>query len=217
MTTKRRKSYWGLAGVIALLLVAIAAAGPIMSSVEQPDYKVLKSDGGSIEIREYGAMIAAEAEVKGERQAAIREGFGLIAAYIFGKNEPNAKIAMTAPVQQQQGKQEIAMTAPVTQQAGAGVWTVRFIMPASWTMDTLPTPEDARVRLVPIPDQKMIAIRFSGMSGDRQIAKKTAELKKYVADQKLEVTGEPVFAFYNPPWTLPFLRRNEIMLELVSG
>jgi hypothetical protein len=63
---------------------------------------------------------------------------------------------------------------------------------------------------------QVIVIRFSGISSDRLIAKKTSELKKYAADQKLEVTGEPVLAFYNPPWTLPFLRRNEIMLELMS-
>ncbi len=213
MPTKRHKIYWGLAGALALLLVAIAAAGPIMSRVEQPDYKVLASDGSSIEIREYGAMIAAETEVKGERQAAIREGFGLIAAYIFGKNEPSAKIAMTAPVQQQ-GKQEISMTAPVTQQAGDGAWTVRFIMPANWSMETLPKPTDSRVRLSPIPANKAVAIRFSGSPSNQLIASKTSQLKNYAADQKLTVTGEPLFAFYDPPWTLPFLRRNEIMLTI---
>ena len=110
MTTRRKKIYVSLAVVAAVLLIAAAAAGPIMSSVEQPDYKVTMSDG-AIEIRSYGPMIAAEAEVKGERKAAINEGFRLIAAYIFGANKPNAKIAMTAPVQQQ-GAQKIAMTAP---------------------------------------------------------------------------------------------------------
>ena len=86
-----------------------------MSRVEQPDYKVEKQDG-SIEIRSYGPMIAAEAVVEGERKPAINEGFRLIAGYIFGKNEPQAKIAMTAPVEQQKS-QKIAMTAPVTSKA----------------------------------------------------------------------------------------------------
>jgi hypothetical protein len=152
-------------------------------------------------------------EVKGERKASINEGFRLIAAYIFGANTPNAKIAMTAPVQQQ-GKQKIAMTAPVTQQASDGVWAVRFIMPKSWTLESLPAPNNERVKLVPVPAKRMIVIRFSGIADDRLIATKTAELREHVADHKLSVTGEPVVAFYNPPWTLPLFRRNEIMLEL---
>jgi hypothetical protein len=82
---------WGL-GVTVLAANAAAAAGPIMSRVEQPEYQVISSDG-SIELREYGAMIVAEAEVKGERKASINEGFRLIGAYIFGANTPNAKIA----------------------------------------------------------------------------------------------------------------------------
>ncbi len=123
-----------------------------MSRVEQPDYKVEKKDG-SIEIRSYGPMIAAEAVVDGERKPAISEGFRLIAGYIFGKNKPQEKIAMTAPVEQQKS-QKIAMTAPVEQQAqeaNDNAWTVRFIMPKSWTMQTLPAPSDPRVKLEPLP------------------------------------------------------------------
>jgi hypothetical protein len=206
---------WAFVGAAALLAIAAATAGPIMSRVEQPEYKVTSSQG-SIELREYGAMIVAEAEVKGERKAAITEGFRLIAAYIFGANKPSAKISMTAPVQQQ-AKQTIAMTAPVTQKASDGDWTVSFIMPKGWSMDTLPTPTNKRVKLVPVPDKKMVVIRFSGTADDRSIATKTAELRKYAADHTLSVIGEPVLAFYNPPWTLPFLRRNEIMLELAAA
>ncbi|MEZ5854462.1 MAG: heme-binding protein [Hyphomicrobiaceae bacterium] len=186
-----------------------------MSQVEQSDYQVIKT-AGAIEVRKYDPMIAAEAEVKGERQAAISEGFRLIAAYIFGENKPNAKIAMTAPVQQQ-SKQKIAMTAPVTQQSSNGVWSVRFIMPKKWSLETLPAPTDNRVKLIPIPAKRMVAITFSGTANDDLLASKTQELKKFVADQKLAVTGEPLLAFYNPPWTLPFLRRNEVMLELAAS
>jgi hypothetical protein len=215
MSKKRRMIYWALAGGIAIVIIAAAAAGPIMSRVEQPDYKVTSS-AGTIEIREYGALVAAEAEVRSERKAAIQEGFRLIAAYIFGANKPKAKIAMTAPVQQQ-GKQTIAMTAPVTQQAGEGAWTVRFIMPKSWTIETLPAPTDERVKLVPVPAKRMVVIRFSGTANDALIAAKTSELRKYAAEHKLAVTGEPLLAFYNPPWTLPFFRRNEVMLELAGS
>ena len=214
MTKRRKTIFVGLAVIVALLVIAAAAAGPIMSRVEQPDYKITMTDG-AIEIRAYGPMIAAEAEVKGERKAAINEGFRLIAAYIFGANKPNAKIAMTAPVQQQSA-QKIAMTAPVTQQTTGDSWTVRFIMPGSWTLETLPAPNDARVTLKPVPAKRMLAIRFSGSASDSLIQAKTDELRRYAAGKTLTTVGEPLFAFYNSPWTLPFFRRNEIMLELAA-
>ena len=184
-----------------------------MSRVEQPAYKIEASEG-SVEIRSYGPMIAAEAVVEGERWASINRGFRLIAAYIFGANKPNAKIAMTAPVQQQ--RQTIAMTAPVTQQTTGNAWTVRFIMPSSWTIDTLPTPSDARVKLKPIPARRFVAITFSGLATDASIERRTDALRRFAAARRLTTTGEPLLAFYDPPWTLPFFRRNEIMLELVS-
>ena len=142
--------------------------------------------------------------------------FRLIAAYIFGANTPNAKIAMTAPVQQQ-SSQKIAMTAPVTQQTAGDSWTVRFIMPSNWTLETLPAPHDTRVTLKPVPANRMLVIRFSGSASDSQIKTKTDELRRYAADKMLATVGEPLLAFYNPPWTLPFFRRNEIMLELAAG
>ena len=214
MLFKRSRILWGLAGFVLILGIAAIAAGPIMSMVEQPEYTVVTSKG-AFEIREYGPMIAAEAEVAGERQAAIAEGFRIIAAYIFGANKPNAKIEMTAPVQQQR-EQTIAMTAPVTQQGDGGKWKVRFIMPKTWTMETLPAPTDTRVRLIQLPAKKMVAFRFTWRATDSLIAEKTAELRKYVRAEKLVTVGEPLFAFYNPPWTLPFFRRNEIMLELAG-
>lgn len=212
MTKRRARLYWALACVLLVVGVAAVVAGPIMSRVEQPEYQVTSSSD-LIEVRAYGPTIVAEAEVKGERKAAINEGFRLIAAYIFGSNNTKSKIEMTAPVQQQL-QQKIAMTAPVTQQADGDSWAVRFVMPKSWTMETLPTPNDPRVKLVPVPAKRMVAIRFSGTANDNLIEAKTAELRRYATEQKLVTIGDPVLAFYNPPWTLPFLRRNEVMLEL---
>jgi hypothetical protein len=210
--SKRRLAYW-IGGGLMLVGIAAAVAGPVMSRVEQPDYKVEQSDG-AIEIRAYGPMIAAEAVVEGERKEAINQGFRLIAAYIFGANQPKAKIEMTAPVQQQ--KETIAMTAPVSQQGRGNSWTVRFIMPKNWTMQTLPTPNNERVSLNPIPAKRFVALRFSGFTTDAAITRRIDELRRHAADHKLSTTGEPLLAFYNPPWTLPFLRRNEVMLELSS-
>lgn len=193
---------WALVVIVALA-VAIAglATGPIMSRVEQPSYRVERADG-PIELRSYGPMITAEAVVSGERGTAIRDGFKMIAGYIFGGNAPQAKIDMTAPV---------------IQQAEGDRWTVRFVMPARWTLETLPAPADPRVRLVRLPATRMLVIRFSGTADSDLIAAKTAELRRYAADHGLTTTGEPVLAFYNPPWTLPLFRRNEIMLALAPS
>lgn len=212
MATRRTKVFWAIAGTVLIVATAAATAGPIMSRVEQPEYTVASSKG-SIEIREYGPLIAAEAEVNGERQAAINQGFRLIASYIFGANKPNAKIEMTAPVQQEQ---TIAMTAPVTQQGDGQTWKVRFIMPKKWTMETLPAPDDTRVKLVEVPAKRMVSIQFTWTATADRLAEKTAELREYAREHDLTTLGEPLFAFYNPPWTLPFLRRNEIMLELTG-
>lgn len=215
--TKRSRGrttlYW-LAAILVLFVLAAAAAGPIMSRVEQPQYSVLLSDA-LIEVRDYPALIAAEADVQGDRKLAIEAGFRLIAAYIFGANAPSARIAMTAPVEQQ-AKQKIIVTSPVTQRAGNDTWRVRFIMPKSWTIDTLPRPSDERVKLVPVAARRMVVIRFSGIADDIIIAGKTAELTRYARARRMAVAGEPVLAFYNPPWTLPFFRRNEIMLEVAQ-
>lgn len=208
-----KKVLIGLALALLVLAIAAVAAGPVMSRVEQPRYDVVRREG-PFELRSYAAMIAAEVEVQGDREPAIQEGFRLIAAYIFGANEPNTKISMTAPVQQQ-ASLNIAMTAPVTQQAsGVKAWLVRFIMPSKWSMASLPRPHDHRVRLTPVLPRRMLVVRFSGLATAGAIERRTSDLRIYATDRAVEVRGAPVLAFYNPPWTLPFFRRNEIMFEV---
>lgn len=208
----RRKIWRWAAALLVVVAIAAAAAGPLMSRVEQPDYTVVETQG-AVEIRDYARMIAAETSVEGEREAAIGEGFRRIAGYIFGDNAPREQIAMTAPVQQQKGS-KIAMTAPVQQQSTNGTWSVRFIMPKQWTMETLPAPADGRVKLVPAPARRFAVIRFSGSATQAALDAKTAELQAFVRARNLKTAGEPLYAFYNPPWTLPFFKRNEVMLEL---
>jgi hypothetical protein len=201
-----------LIATVTILLIGASLSGTIMSRVEQPSYTVVDS-WDDIELRDYPELIVAEVEVPGERKQAISAGFRLIADYIFGNNAPRQKIAMTAPVTQQPGE-KIAMTAPVSQQASGSVWRVRFIMPSGYTLETLPTPNNPDVKLVRVPAERVAAIRFSGLAGDDSISRHRKLLLERIARQGLTVHGEPTLAFYNPPWTLPFLRRNEILAKV---
>ena len=208
-----RRGIYGLIWVAPVALIALAClSGTIMSQVEQPKYTVLESEG-EIEVRQYEPMIVAEVEVRGERMKALNQGFRLIADYIFGNNLSSKKVAMTAPVTQETGE-KIAMTAPVTQDGNGDCWKVRFVMPADYTLETLPKPRNQDVRLIAVPARKAVVIRFSGYNTERNINSHRETLMKYIVDRHLSVVGAPTTAFYNPPWTLPFLRRNEIMFEL---
>jgi hypothetical protein len=185
-----------------------------VSRVEQPKYVVVEKND-KIEIRDYAPMIVAETEVSGERDKAIREGFRTIAAYIFGDNSSARKVAMTAPVTQQ-GSEKIAMTAPVTQQGDGHVWQVRFVMPTSYTMESLPKPNNPAVKLKEIGGRRFAVIQFSGLASQNSLSRHTEELNAFIGARKLQVLSAPTYAFYNPPWTLPFLRRNEVMVEITG-
>lgn len=183
-----------------------------MSNVEQPEYKVI-STKGDIEIREYPPLIIAQVEVSGERKEAISDGFKLLADYIFGNNTVNMKIDMTAPVISE-ANEKIAMTAPVMQEKSRNEWKVSFVMPKKYNLDTLPKPNSKEVSLISVPARRFAVIRFSGLAGDEAIKENREELEAFILDENLAPIGEPVLAFYNPPWTLPFLRRNEVMIEI---
>lgn len=203
--------WWTVAGVVA---IGVAAWGPIVSNVEQAKYDIIESHG-DIEIRDYAPMIVAEAEVSGEREEAIGQGFRIIADYIFGNNIASQAVAMTAPVTQQISE-KIAMTAPVTQQGEGNSWNVRFVMPSSYTLATLPKPKNDAVKLKEISGKRFAAIRFSGMAGTDSLKEHTDTLTRFMDDNTLKALSEPTYAFFNPPWTLPFLRRNEVMVEIAK-
>jgi hypothetical protein len=170
-----------------------------------------------IELRTYGPRIAAETTVTAGEDRARNIGFRRLANYIFGGNHRAEKISMTAPVAQQpdRGGDEIAMTPPVSQSRATGDnWTIRFFMPSKWTMDTLPTPDNEDVSLVTVPGETVAVLRFSGDRGATAVAAKTEELTKSLRDKGIEPAGDPVAWFYDPPWTLPFRRRNEIAVPV---
>lgn len=194
-----------------MLLVAVLW-GPIVSNVEQARYEVVESHG-AIEIRDYAPMTVAEVIVAGQREKAIGDGFRMLADYIFGNNTPAQEIKMTAPVIQQPGE-KIAMTAPVTQHGGDSGWVVRFVMPAEYTLDTLPKPNNPNVVLEEIAGRRFAVIRFSGRAKGDTLEKHTRQLESFIQAGNLQAHSKPAYAFFNPPWTLPFLRRNEVMIEI---
>ncbi len=202
-----------ITSIIALILIVGGLlAGPVMSNVEKPDYKVIQTER-NIEIRQYEPMIIAEVEVDGKREDAIREGFRLIADYIFGNNTVQRDIAMTAPVQQQES-QKIAMTAPVQQQSTGRSWQISFVMPSKYSMETLPEPKNDRVRLKEIMTKKYVVIKFSGTNSNENVTEHENQLMKYIESNQIKIIDSPKYAFYNAPWTLPFMRRNEVMIEI---
>jgi hypothetical protein len=200
--------------ICGLLGIGCAMVGPIMSNVETPKYEgtVLKDN---IELRTYAPMIIASVEIKGNRKDAIGEGFRVLADYIFGNNVLDQNISMTAPVQQQSSK-KISMTAPVQQQQNNNLWEVSFVMPATFTLETIPKPINQDVKLNKIPAEKYITIEFSGTNSNDNIGEHENILFNYIRQKQIKVTGKPKYAFYNPPWTLPVMRRNEIMIQLLD-
>lgn len=217
------KTSFAMLSAMLGLGVVLHTSEVAVAKTAEPAFAVTLKDG-DIEIRRYEAMIIAEVEESGARDAAISAGFRTLAAYIFGANTSKSAIAMTAPVSQRPAE-KIAMTAPVTQQpadadaraATQGPWKVRFVMPAGSTLQNLATPNDARIKLIEVPARDVAAIRFSGWSSDSNLSTHRDRLLRYVEDKKLPAVSPPIYAFYDPPWTLPFWRRNEVMIDLASG
>jgi hypothetical protein len=222
---------WWLLLSVLLVCAGLYFSG-ILTSTERPKMDVLMADG-PYSLRAYPPMITAEVSVKGDRATALTSGFKKLANYIFGDNQPGQqKIAMTAPVaqkiamtspvgQQAEAKdhEKIAMTAPVGQQAGAKehTWMVRFIMPASYTMASLPKPNDSDIAIVAHGERRYVAMTFSGHPNTAMLEENTQALKQYALKKGWVIRGEPIYQYYNPPWILPFMRENDVMFEVDAG
>ncbi len=205
--------------LLGLIFASLLIANRAMAT-EQPSYTA-SQQSGPIEVRQYGAMVAAEVSVAGDRETASSAGFRALAGYIFGGNSGKKSIAMTAPVvqapsQNQAKGQSIAMTAPVMQSGDGKEWTVRFIMPKAMTMQNLPTPNNPQVKLVPLKPASFAAIRFSGSAREADIQRQTKLLQDYMTARSLKAAGPASLARYDPPWTPSMMRRNEIMIPIVN-
>ena len=200
--------------VTAILLLLLTGATTAMATEKAP-YTVIKTDD-IFELREYAPQVLAEIIVDGDLEGAGSKAFRPLFRYISGDNKSRGKIAMTAPVSQEQTGEKISMTAPVSQQSVQGKWAVSFMMPALHTMENLPTPDDPNIKLRQVPSRRVAAVRYSGFWSEKKFLRYKQELESWITANNLKVIGEPVWARYNPPFTLWFLRRNEILIPIAS-
>jgi SOUL heme-binding protein len=185
-------------------------------ATEEAPYTVLKSED-MFELREYAPQVLAEIIVEGDLEDAGNKAFRPLFRYISGDNKARSSIAMTAPVSQEQQGVKISMTAPVSQQRVQGKWAVSFMMPASYTMESLPIPDNPSIKLRQVPARRVAAVRYSGFWSEEKYQIHKGKLEKWITDNRFTVNGEPVWARYNPPITPWFMRRNEILIPVTAA
>jgi hypothetical protein len=215
--------------ILAAILVLIVTVGlPSVTwtqiaraTVEKPRYEVLDKKKG-YEIRRYPAYVVAQVALEGDSRTAMNRGFRPLADYIFGNNVSQDKIAMTSPVTQEPAATEekgekIAMTSPVTMEPGESTQMVSFILPSEYSLADLPKPKNEAVQLKEVPSRVVAVRRFSWTGNDTHMKEQEAKLREKLAADGIEVVGPPTYARYDPPWTLPLFRRNEVMLPIVDA
>lgn len=201
---------------LALLLMGITISS-FAAAIEKPEYEVILVDG-AVEYRLYESFLVAETEIRDVESwnDASNEGFRRLFSYITGDNNGEQKIAMTAPVQQSKLKAEdVRFNQAEPLEGGAG-WKVGFMLPSSYSMVDAPLPDDDRIQVRRVPEKLVAAIRYSGRWTTRNFDKYESRLMTALADGNVEILGEPETAFYNPPFVPPFMRRNEILIEVAN-
>ncbi len=202
--------------MMSVLLTGCSVFG-VRSGYEQAPYTVIERLGEDAEVRGYPAQVIAEASVAAtDERAGRNQAFRKLFDYISGGNRSAETIAMTTPVETGAPAQTIAMTVPVeTTTPAAGEVTMRFFLPASFTLATAPRPTDPAVRIVELPERTLAVETFTGSTGAENVAKHRADLETKLAHSRWRPAGEPMTMFYDPPWTIPFLRRNEVAIPVV--
>jgi hypothetical protein len=205
MRTHLRAAWFGL----SLLLGALPAM-----AIEEAPYQVIKTDG-AFELRNYSGHLLAETAVDGTLEDAGDKAFNRLFGYISGKNSVQHTLPMTSPVSQMPLSQKISMTAPVGQQRQGEQWLVSFMMPAEYTMASLPKPDDPLVVLREVPARRVAAVRYSGFWSESGYLKNKAALQNWMGQQSLVAAAEPIWARYNAPFVPWFLRRNEVLIPVM--
>ena len=200
--------------IFAAAVIIIGAIDAM--AIEEAAYTVVIKDE-KFEIRDYAPHILAETFVEGDFEEAGNKAFNVLFGYISGDNRSREKVAMTAPVTQEPKGEKIKMTAPVEQQRVQERWAVSFMMPASYTLETLPEPEDPKVTLRQVPARRMAAVRYSGFWNEKGYLRYKLELESWINENGLTIVGDPIWARYNAPFTPWFMRRNEILIPVDAG
>ncbi|MDO9161266.1 MAG: heme-binding protein [Methylococcaceae bacterium] len=180
---------------------------------EEAPFTVLL-ENGDIQIRQYQELLVAETVIDADYANSGSIGFNRLAGYIFGKNISQDKIAMTSPVFREQDSEKIAMTAPVLQQQTGAKWIMSFVMPADYTLSTLPKPIDPLVSIKQIPGKKVAVLKYSGSINEQMIAEKTNVLTAWLVQNHYQILSKARSAAFDPPWTIPSLRRNEVHIDV---
>lgn len=200
---------------IIMMAVFIIIGAVEAMAIEEAKYQVIQQED-PFEIRDYEAHILAETIVEGSSKEAGDEGFKRLFSYISGDNRTGGKVAMTAPVSQEPVGEKIKMTAPVGQQRVDETWVVSFMMPASYTLETLPEPTDPKVVLRRVPPRRMAAVRYSGFWSRKKYLQHKEKLESWIQKKGLTIAGDPIWARYDPPFMPWFLRRNEVLIPISS-
>ena len=207
------------ASIISLLSGLFLAACTMVGirNTEEPPFTVLLSDG-NIEIRAYKPVIIAETLVSGDYKTSGSLAFRRLAGFIFGDNKANTKMAMTTPVYRESNDNEvIEMTAPVWQQKQAEQWLMAFVMPEHYTLATLPQPNDQSITIRQIPAKQVAVLQYSGALSEEIITEQAKTLSDWLNSKQIKALSTPRSAAYDPPWTIPQLRRNEIHIDIEGG
>lgn len=204
-----------LATLWTTVLAGCSAFG-LRSGYEQPPYEVVDHAGAGVEIRRYGPRLTAETTVEApDVESGQNAAFRILAAYIFGANRDQREIAMTAPVEVRTRSEDTTMTVPVeTASAGEGRYMMRFFLPSRFSLSTAPQPTDPRVRLYVAPEENVAVRRFTGSPGAGHVEVQRGHLQKALEASSWRPVGTPLALFYDPPWTIPFLRRNEVAVAV---
>ncbi len=196
-----------------IFLSPICLSSCVTVGIEKAKYKVIEKEG-KFEIRRYSPQIVAETVVDADFDDAGNIAFRRLFDYISGNNRKKESISMTAPVNQKTRSEKISMTAPVNQYQSKGRFIVSFVMPSKYTIESLPEPLDTNVVLRGVPSCTLAVLRYSGTWSKKRYETNKQRLEEIIRNKNLKITGEAIFARYDPPFQLSFLRRNEVLIPV---